>query len=64
MKKFWTDEGGAVATEYAVIVTVIALGIIAGAGVFMQGLNQWFSATGTAVSDVAPDPIQIPGSGI
>ncbi|MFB3786547.1 MAG: Flp family type IVb pilin [bacterium] len=56
MKKFWKDEGGAVATEYAVITTIIALGIVVGTTLFATGLNNWFSDAGSELDTVTiPD---------
>lgn len=49
MKKFWSDEGGAVATEYAIVVTLIALVIVAGVALFGTNLNKWFSDAGTSI---------------
>ena len=53
MKKFWMDEGGAVATEYAIIVTVIALVIVAGATIFGDALNAWFETAGSYVDELS-----------
>lgn len=54
MKKFWMDEGGAVAVEYAVLVGVIALGIILAAGYFRDSLVQWFTNAGDTVEATVP----------
>ena len=53
MKKFWTDEGGAVATEYALLVTFIAFLIVAGVGFFGARLNNWFTTAGASVNTMA-----------
>lgn len=37
------DENGAVATEYAILITGIALVIIIGVGAFGGALNDWFN---------------------
>jgi len=58
MKKFWSDEGGAVATEYAIIVTVIALVIVVGAGLFGDALNSWFKKAAESFEKVNFPPIQ------
>jgi len=58
MKKFWSDEGGAVATEYAIIVTLIALVIVAGVTYFGLGLNQWFTNMGESVNNIDVPAIQ------
>ncbi len=49
MKKFWSDEGGAVAVEYAILVTFIAFFIVIGAGVFGTAVNTWFDTAGASV---------------
>ncbi len=51
MKKFWSDEGGAVAVEYVILVAILALGIIVGAGYFGLGINAWFKAQGDAIGN-------------
>ena len=53
---FWNDlkdraegEKGATATEYALLVGLIALIIVVGVGLFGQALNSWFSSLATTV---------------
>ncbi|KQY64912.1 pilus assembly protein [Nocardioides sp. Root140] len=47
------DEKGATATEYGLLVTFIALLIIAGVTLFGQGLNDFFTRLSTKVGDWA-----------
>ncbi len=51
-KAFLCDESGPTATEYAVMVAVVALGLIAGAGVFEDALSAKFSEMGDQVSEI------------
>lgn len=44
------DERGATATEYAILVAMIALVIILGAAFFGNALSNWFNNLGTTVS--------------
>lgn len=53
--KAWAEthigsEKGATATEYALLVGLIALVLVAGVGFFGTTLNTWFSTLGTTVS--------------
>ena len=43
------DERGATATEYALLVGLIALIIVVGVGLFGQALNTWFTSLATTV---------------
>jgi pilus assembly protein Flp/PilA len=43
------DDGGATATEYALLVGVIALVIVAGVTFFGNNLNDWFTTLGSTV---------------
>ena len=43
------DERGATATEYALLVGLIALIIVVGVGAFGGALNSWFSSLATTV---------------
>jgi len=49
IKKFFKDESGAPATEYGLLVALIALAIVAGAIVLGSNLNTMFSNIGTYV---------------
>lgn len=44
------SEKGATATEYALLVGLIALALVAGVGFFGDTLDNWFNALGTTVS--------------
>ena len=48
--RFRTDERGASAVEYTMLVVFIALAIAAGAQTFGTDLSTWFSTTGTSIS--------------
>lgn len=43
------SERGATATEYALLVGLIALALVIGVGVFGQALNTWFEDLGATV---------------
>ncbi|MDP9997762.1 Flp family type IVb pilin [Pseudarthrobacter sulfonivorans] len=43
------SEKGATATEYALLVGLIALVLVVGVGLFGNALNDWFKALGTTV---------------
>jgi pilus assembly protein Flp/PilA len=47
--RFRTDERGASAVEYTMLVVFIALAIAAGAQTFGTDLSQWFSKTGASI---------------
>ncbi|WP_336857624.1 Flp family type IVb pilin [Sinomonas albida] len=44
------DERGATATEYALLVGLIALIIVVGVGAFGTALNTWFSSLASTVA--------------
>jgi pilus assembly protein Flp/PilA len=48
--RFRTDERGASAVEYTMLVVFIALALAAGASTFGKDLSTWFSATGASIS--------------
>ena len=48
--RFRTDERGASAVEYTMLVVFIALAIAAGATTFGTDLSTWFSSTGASIS--------------
>jgi pilus assembly protein Flp/PilA len=50
INRFRTDERGASAVEYTMLVVFIALAIAAGAQTFGTDLSTWFSTTGTSIS--------------
>ena len=45
-----TSEKGATATEYSLLVGLIALGIVIGVGAFGTALNTWFTNLGGKVA--------------
>jgi pilus assembly protein Flp/PilA len=48
------DEKGATATEYGLLVALIAMAIILGVTAFGGALNQWFTDLATAVGNWTP----------
>lgn len=44
------SQKGATATEYSLLVGLIALVLVAGVGFFGSALNTWFSTLGTTVA--------------
>jgi len=51
--RFWADEAGADATEYALLAALIAVGLVAGASSMGTKINSLFTNIGTKV-DVTP----------
>jgi pilus assembly protein Flp/PilA len=51
---FLSDERGATATEYALLIVFIAIAIAAGASVLGSGINNLFSQIGTQISSFNP----------
>jgi pilus assembly protein Flp/PilA len=47
------SDRGATATEYAILVAVIAMVVIGGATLFGSNLNSWFSSLGSHVTSFA-----------
>jgi len=52
VNRFRTDERGASAVEYAMLVVFIALAIAAGAQTFGTDLSGWFSNAGSSISSL------------
>jgi Flp pilus assembly pilin Flp len=52
INRFRTDERGASAVEYVMLVVFIALVLATGAQIFGNGLSTWFSTTGTNISNL------------
>ena len=50
INRFRTDERGASAVEYTMLVVFIALAIAAGATTFGTDLSTWFSNTGASIA--------------
>jgi pilus assembly protein Flp/PilA len=53
INRFRTDERGASAVEYAMLVVFIALAISAGASTFGAGLNTWFTNTAASLAGLS-----------
>jgi len=53
IKRFVRDEKGANALEYALVLILVAMAIVGGAGVLGTNLNTLFGSTGTAVGQVS-----------
>ena len=51
---FLGDEGGATATEYALLIVFVAAAIAGGANVLGQGISNLFSTIGTYISSLNP----------
>ncbi|CAN7269316.1 Flp family type IVb pilin [Pseudarthrobacter oxydans] len=49
IKERFESEKGATATEYSLLVGLIALVLVAGVGFFGGELDKWFSTLGTTV---------------
>lgn len=56
LRKLWNDEGGAAAAEYALILGLAALGIIAGATLLGQNMDTAFTNAATRVGNANPAP--------
>ena len=51
LRSFFRDEEGANLIEYALLVSLIALAVVATAGLLGNNLNTWFSKTNSMVAD-------------
>jgi pilus assembly protein Flp/PilA len=49
VKDRFESEKGATATEYSLLVGLIALVLVVGVGAFGKALNDWFTTLGTTV---------------
>jgi pilus assembly protein Flp/PilA len=54
MRRFFSDESGATATEYAMLIIFIALAIAGGATFLGSNINNLFNAIGASLSSLAP----------
>jgi pilus assembly protein Flp/PilA len=54
MRRFFSDESGATATEYAMLIIFIALAIAGGATLLGSNINNLFNAIGASLSSLAP----------
>jgi pilus assembly protein Flp/PilA len=50
INRFLSNERGATATEYAMLIVFIAIAIAAGAQAFSGGLNTWFRAVSVTIA--------------
>jgi pilus assembly protein Flp/PilA len=57
IKRLYRHEGGATATEYAMLVVFIALAIAVGAQALGTGINTLFTSIGTEIGAVKPPAI-------
>ena len=53
VKRFVRDERGANALEYALVMILVAMAIVGGAGVLGTNINSLFNKTGTAIGAVS-----------
>jgi len=61
MKRFWTDESGQGLTEYALVLALISIGLIAVLIVFRDAIGRVFDRI-VDVLDGAPEGSYQPGS--
>ena len=54
INRFFHDERGATATEYAMLIIFIALAIAGGATLLGNNINNLFSRIGASVSSLTP----------
>ena len=52
--KFWRDEEGATAIEYAVIAGVMAVGVVTAMGALTGGLKDFFDGIATFLATKTP----------
>ncbi len=51
LRKFWNDENGATAIEYALIASLISIAIVSGAGQLGSALAESFQSAGQELAD-------------
>jgi pilus assembly protein Flp/PilA len=54
IKHFCRDERGATATEYALLIVFVAVGIATGANILGTSISNLFNAIGTELSKLNP----------
>jgi pilus assembly protein Flp/PilA len=54
VKRFWTDETGADATEYALLAALIAVAIITGAQTLGDNIGSLFLGVADTIADDTP----------
>ncbi len=52
LQRVWSDEKGEDLTEYALIVGLIALAVIAGAGILGGAFNDWYVALAGTIASI------------
>ena len=62
IRRFRSDESGATATEYAMLVVFIALAVAVGASTFATGVNSLFTRVNTVLGEVQPPSLPTPPS--
>ncbi|MDX1647888.1 MAG: Flp family type IVb pilin [Longimicrobiales bacterium] len=53
LKRFWTDDSGQGLTEYALIIALVALGLIAVLYVFRNQIGAFFDFAGQSMEDAS-----------
>ena len=61
MRRFFSDESGATATEYAMLIIFIALAIAGGATLLGSNINNLFNAIGLTEIDASPETVTANG---
>lgn len=56
LKKLWSDEKGEDLTEYALIVGLVALAVIVGAGLLGGAFNTWYTNLSSYVGTLPTSP--------
>jgi pilus assembly protein Flp/PilA len=56
IKNFFSDESGAAAIEYGLLVALIALAIVAGATALGGGISTLFNTANDSLTTAAPAP--------
>ncbi len=56
LKKLWSDEKGEDLTEYALIVGLVALAVIVGAGLLGGAFNTWYTNLASYVGALPTSP--------
>jgi pilus assembly protein Flp/PilA len=54
IRRFYNDERGATATEYAMLIIFIALAIAGGATLLGSNINNLFARIGASISSLTP----------
>lgn len=55
LMRFWKDEDGATAVEYALIAGLIALALITALGIFSDALSDFFTGIGDKLDAINTD---------